>query len=43
LLIEIGFDQGTAVKSLAQVNFSGAQVDIKQDLAGLDRLLVVTT
>lgn len=42
LLVEIGFDQGEAVKSLAQTLFPGAQIEIKKDLAGLDRLLVAT-
>lgn len=41
LLVEIGFDQGAAVKKLAQSYFPGAEVHIKPDLAGLDRLLVV--
>ncbi|HMQ54854.1 MAG TPA: HemK/PrmC family methyltransferase [Anaerolineae bacterium] len=42
LLVEIGFDQGEAVKSLTQTQFPGAQIEIKKDLAGLDRLLVAT-
>ena len=43
LLIEIGFDQGQAVKKLAENHFSAAKIQIKQDLAGLDRLLVIQT
>ncbi len=41
LLVEIGYRQGDAVKKLARANFPAATVTIKQDLAGLDRLLVV--
>jgi len=43
LLVEIGYWQGNVVKKLTQANFSAATVNIKQDLAGLDRLLVVIT
>jgi len=41
LLVEIGFEQGETVSKLAQKYFPKAQVQIKQDLAGLDRLLIV--
>ena len=41
LLVEIGFDQGNAVRQLAKTYFSKANVQIKKDLAGLDRLLIV--
>ena len=41
LLVEIGFDQGAAVAALAQTHFPCAKIEIKPDLAGLDRLLVV--
>lgn len=41
LLVEIGSSQGSAVVCLAQKHFSGANIRLKQDLAGLDRLLVV--
>lgn len=43
LLIEIGASQGAAVMALAQSQFDKAEVQIRQDLAGLDRLLVVKT
>lgn len=43
LLVEIGSTQGPAVRHLAQLHFSGAIIQIKKDLAGLDRLLVVET
>ncbi|NJN95884.1 MAG: peptide chain release factor N(5)-glutamine methyltransferase [Anaerolineales bacterium] len=43
LLIEIGSTQGPAVVQLAQTHFPGAAVEVKKDLAGLDRLLVVKT
>jgi release factor glutamine methyltransferase len=41
ILIEIGFDQGSAVIELAKQHFPKAQVEVRTDLAGLDRLLVV--
>jgi len=41
LLVEIGAFQGAAVTHLAKKTFSEARIEIKQDLAGLDRLLVV--
>ncbi|GAB4460776.1 MAG: peptide chain release factor N(5)-glutamine methyltransferase [Anaerolineae bacterium] len=41
LLVEIGFNQGQAARALAQRHFPKAAAQIKQDLAGLDRLLVV--
>ncbi len=41
LLVEIGYEQGPAVKQLAQVHFPHGKVSIKKDLAGLDRLLIV--
>ena len=43
ILVEIGYRQGDAVKQLALANFPAAAVKIKQDLAGLDRLLVIKT
>jgi len=41
LLVEIGAEQGHLAKQLAQTYFANARVQIKQDIAGLDRLLVV--
>jgi release factor glutamine methyltransferase len=41
LLIEIGSAQGQAVRQLAGDHFPEATIQIKPDLAGLDRLLVV--
>jgi release factor glutamine methyltransferase len=41
LLVEIGSSQGQAVTELAKSAFSQATVTIKQDLAGLDRVLMV--
>jgi release factor glutamine methyltransferase len=41
LLVEIGATQGAVVTRLAQKTFAGARVELKQDLAGLDRVLVV--
>jgi release factor glutamine methyltransferase len=41
LLVEIGSTQGQAVTQLAKIHFPQANIQIKKDLAGLDRLLVV--
>jgi release factor glutamine methyltransferase len=41
LLVEIGFAQGQTVLELAGLQFPGATIQVKKDLAGLDRLLVV--
>jgi release factor glutamine methyltransferase len=41
LLVEIGAIQGPAVADLANKHFPEANVQIKKDLAGLDRLLIV--
>jgi release factor glutamine methyltransferase len=43
VLMEIGAGQGEAVKTMAKNHFPQAAVQIKQDLAGRDRLLVVFT
>lgn len=41
LLVEIGSNQGQAVAQLARTLFPQALIRVEQDLAGLDRLLVV--
>ncbi len=41
LLVEIGSTQGAAVTRLAQKQFPRGHVQLKKDLAGLDRVLVV--
>jgi release factor glutamine methyltransferase len=41
LLVEIGSAQGQAVEQLARLPFPTANIQIEQDLAGLDRLLLV--
>lgn len=41
LLVEIGSGQGYAVSELARVYFPDAEIQIKKDLAGLDRLLAI--
>ena len=41
LLVEIGYKQGQKATDLARRYFPNAAVEIKKDLAGLDRLLVV--
>jgi len=43
LLAEIGWDEGERLEEVARECFPTARVDIKKDLAGLDRLLVVET
>jgi release factor glutamine methyltransferase len=41
ILLEIGANQGAAVRSLAQQHFPQAGVQVLQDYAGLDRLVLV--
>jgi release factor glutamine methyltransferase len=41
LLLEIGYDQGPAVMALASEVFPEATVEVKKDLASLDRLIVI--
>jgi release factor glutamine methyltransferase len=41
ILLEIGAAQGQAVMALAQRHFPSAQIGLRQDYAGLDRLVVV--
>jgi len=43
VLLEIGYDQGPAVIELARRAFPRATLHLHQDLAGLDRLLEITT
>lgn len=43
ILLEIGAGQGPAARELAGEHFPGAQVEVRQDYAGLDRLVVVQT
>ena len=43
LFVEIGEGQGEAALSLARACFPQARVEVKQDLSGLDRVLVVRT
>ena len=41
LLLEIGYDQGPRVAALASEVFPAAAVEVKQDLASLDRLAII--
>ncbi len=41
LLVEIGYQQGQKIMQLAKACFPGARAQIKKDLAGLDRLLII--
>jgi release factor glutamine methyltransferase len=41
LLLEIGYDQGPPVAALASEVFPEAAVEVKQDLASLDRLAII--
>jgi release factor glutamine methyltransferase len=43
LLAEIGATQGAAVSVLARSHFATAQIALRRDYAGLDRLLVIQT
>ena len=41
LLLEIGAGQAEAVSRLARAAFAGASIEVKQDLAGRDRMVIV--
>ena len=41
VLVEIGAGQGRAALRLAAGYFPGAEIELRQDLAGLDRLLII--
>jgi release factor glutamine methyltransferase len=41
LLLEIEAEQGVAASELARKYYPGAKIDVKKDLSGLDRLLVI--
>jgi len=41
VLAEIGWDQGERLSTVARMLFPTARIDVKKDLAGLDRILVV--
>lgn len=43
LLLEIGASQGAAVSALARNSFPRARIDLRQDYAGLDRMVMVET
>lgn len=43
VLVEIGAWQGPAVQAFARQAFPGAHIEVHRDLAGLDRVLEVTT
>jgi release factor glutamine methyltransferase len=43
LLLEIGYEQGPAVVSLASEVFPEAAIGVKKDLASLDRVLIIQT
>jgi release factor glutamine methyltransferase len=39
--LEIGFDQADEVRAIAAVSFPGYKVEVRQDLAGLDRVFII--
>ena len=43
VFLEIGWNQGDAVRSMAQIAFPGAEVSLLVDYAGLDRIVLVST
>lgn len=43
LFAEIGDDQGEAARGIARDAFPAARIDVRPDLAGLDRVLVIET
>jgi release factor glutamine methyltransferase len=42
VFLEIGWDQGDAVRSMARETFPGAEVNLLVDYAGLDRIVLVS-
>ena len=43
ILLEVGYDQGPAVKALARKCFPTAKVSVVTDLSGLDRVVRIFT
>ncbi|MFC1951122.1 N5-glutamine methyltransferase family protein, partial [Chloroflexota bacterium] len=43
MLLEIGYDQGSAAMKLAKSSFSEANVELYTDMAGLDRIISIVT
>ena len=43
ILLEVGYDQGSAVKSLAQKCFPTAKISVVTDLSGMDRVVRIFT
>ena len=43
ILLEVGYDQGTAVKALARKCFPTAKISVVTDLSGLDRVVRIFT
>jgi hypothetical protein len=41
--METAYSQGRAVSELARAAFPGAAVEVRKDLAGYDRIVVVKT
>lgn len=42
ILLEIGWQQGKAVKQLAQTHFPAAKIDLVKDYSGYDRIVFIT-
>ncbi len=43
VVLEIGADQGAAVSALARAHFPAARIEVYQDLAGWNRVVVIET
>lgn len=43
IVLEIGAEQGVAAMQMARTLFANAQVEVRQDYAGLDRVMIVQT
>ncbi|HYP21199.1 MAG TPA: protein-(glutamine-N5) methyltransferase, release factor-specific, partial [Chloroflexia bacterium] len=43
VVMETAYSQGKAVSELARAAFPGASVEVRKDLAGYDRIVVVKT
>jgi release factor glutamine methyltransferase len=43
VILEIAFDQGAAVRALIEERLPGAAVEVRRDLAGHERVVVIQT
>ena len=41
IILEIGYDQGDALRALCRAHLPSAEVEVLQDLGGCDRVVVI--